>query len=71
MLSLCCRDQGFDCEFRAEGATPDETLSAFLAHAIRTHADELGELRKTMTEEEIRSFILRHLTGANGASSAS
>jgi predicted small metal-binding protein len=70
MVSLSCRDQGIDCEFRAEGGSPSETLSKFLAHAIESHAEFLGELRATMSEDEIRAMLLRQMNGQRPANRA-
>ena len=46
MLSISCKELGFDCEFTAEVENGEETVDALMAHVHYEHPDDWFEFEE-------------------------
>ena len=53
MFKLACNTFIKDCPFVAEGATSEEAIKNLTEHGASTHAEELAEMSKTVSQEEM------------------
>ena len=56
MLSLACRDAGFDCGKIIRGETEEEIMKSVSEHAMRDHAMKPEDLTPELIEK-IKSLI--------------
>ena len=53
--SICCRDVGVDCDFKATGETVDDIMRQAAAHAKSAHGiDEIPPELAAMVQSAIR-----------------
>ncbi len=61
MAKLTCAQQDLSCDFHVETDSAAETVSKYIAHCLEAHQEFLGELRETMSEDEIRAMLLEQV----------
>jgi predicted small metal-binding protein len=56
MLTLSCKDVGFDCNYVVKAGTEEEVIRNITEHAIKQHGMKAENMTPKM-EEIIRKFI--------------
>lgn len=57
MKKLACRDMGMNCDFVAMGATDEEVVQKLGEHGKMTHPNELAEMAKTMSDDQMTAMM--------------
>ena len=57
MKKLACRDMGMNCDFVAMGMTDEEVMQKLDEHGKATHPNELAEMAKTMSTEQMGAMM--------------
>jgi predicted small metal-binding protein len=54
MYSIACKDMGMvGCPFVATGSTPEIAMKTLKEHGMRTHAEKMKEMSKTLSEADM------------------
>lgn len=64
MNTLACKDLGImNCTFVASGSTNQAAIDASIAHLMTDHPDKMASMKKTMTEDQINSTMMKAIKG--------
>jgi predicted small metal-binding protein len=62
MYTIACQDMGVkDCKFVAKGTTPEEAMKDLSDHGMKTHAEMMKEMSKTMSQADMMAMMKKAL----------
>jgi len=65
MYTLSCKDMGeSECGEVVSGATPEEAISAMMAHAMAKHGEHVAMMKKTMSDDQMMDAMKKAVKSA-------